>query len=184
MNMLLCATSTFPTWRNRRLLSVQASVLQYYMYLICIHVFINLQMIIFCLKSFQLLQANIDNDNNNSLRHKNSSVPVLCLCPASVPVHNRGAEWRRRKDPRCQRGWCLEGVLWGDGSGDSGRVCHEIWSRVHLPGHDVSPTSITLNVWLFKLIRRDVTLLTNTLKCSLLFVSIHECREQVNSINV
>ena len=31
--------------------------------------------------------------------------------------------------------------------------------------------------------RSNLTLLTNTLECSLLFVSMHECREQVNPIN-
>lgn len=63
---------------------------------------------------------------------------ILCLCTASLPVHHWGAQWWCSKNPWCQRGRCLEGVLWGDSSGDSWRVCHEIRSRVHLSGHDVS----------------------------------------------
>ena len=69
---------------------------------------------------------------------------ILSLMPLTepVPLSDWGEEQRGGEDPAGERGWSMEGLLWRRLSGDSGRVCHEIRSGVHLSGYDVSTTLI------------------------------------------
>ena len=55
-----------------------------------------------------------------------------------VPPLDRYARPRRGENPRSSRRRRLESLLRRRGPGDSGRVCHALWDRVNLPGHDVS----------------------------------------------
>lgn len=69
---------------------------------------------------------------------------VLSLMPLTepVPLPDRVEEQRGGKDPAGERGRGVEGLLWRRVPRDSGWVCHEIRSGVHLSGYDVSTTMI------------------------------------------
>ena len=54
-----------------------------------------------------------------------------------LPLRDRYPEQRCGEDPWCQRGWCMEGLFWGDSPGDRWWVRHALRSGVHLSGHDV-----------------------------------------------
>lgn len=74
--------------------------------------------------------------------------PLLSLMPPVEPVSlpDRVEEQRSGEDSTGERGRGVEGLLWRCVSGDSGWVCHEIRSGVHLSGHDVSTAS---DLWPF-----------------------------------
>lgn len=81
-------------------------------------------------------------------QHSTSSLLSRPPPAEPVPLPDRGEEQRRGEDPPGERRGGLEGLLWRRVPGDSGWVRHEIWSGVHLSGHDVSTTS---DLWPFYL---------------------------------
>lgn len=65
------------------------------------------------------------------------SLSFVSLSVEPLPLCDRYPEQRCGEDPWCQRGWCMESLLWGDSPGDCWWVCDALRSGIHLPSHDV-----------------------------------------------
>lgn len=93
---------------------------------------------IYCHFLFPLLSLPFFCMSSSSLFFYTSLTRSFFLSPVEpLPLCDRYPKQRCGEDPWCQRGWCMEGLLWGDSPGDRWWVRHALWSGVHLPGHDV-----------------------------------------------